>query len=73
MANQTAKQSSDRRIGSRSQRLVKSFWGVRYQIKDVSRSVDFYTQQLGFSVKRIAAEVRVTWKWKQGLSGTLGG
>jgi glyoxylase I family protein len=25
-------------------------WGVRYQVKDVSRSVAFYTQQLGFKL-----------------------
>src|SRR4030095_5628604 len=50
MVNQTAKQSSGRQTGSGRQRLVKSFWGVRYQVKDVSRSVDFYTQQLGFKL-----------------------
>jgi glyoxylase I family protein len=27
--------------------FVKSLWGVRYQVKDVKRSVDFYTRQLG--------------------------
>jgi len=30
--------------------LVKSFCGVRYQVKDVSRSVSFYTQHLGFKL-----------------------
>jgi len=25
-------------------------WGVRYQVKDVSRSIDFYTQRLGFKL-----------------------
>lgn len=30
--------------------IVRSFWGVRYQVKDVSRSVDFYTQRLGFKL-----------------------
>lgn len=25
-------------------------WGVRYQVKDVSRSIDFYTKQLGFKL-----------------------
>jgi glyoxylase I family protein len=25
-------------------------WGVRYQVKDVGRSIDFYTQQLGFKL-----------------------
>ena len=27
------------------------FWGVRYQVRDVDRSVSFYTQQLGFTLK----------------------
>src|SRR5678815_2179268 len=49
MVNQTATQSSDRQTDSGS-RLVKSFWGVRYQVKDVGRSVGFYTQQLGFKL-----------------------
>ena len=30
---------------------VRGFHGVRYQVKDVSRSIDFYTQHLGFTVK----------------------
>lgn len=50
MATQTAKRSSDRKTVSGSQRLAKSFWGVRYHVKDVSRSVGFYTQQLGFEL-----------------------
>ena len=32
------------------QSLVLGLWGVRYQVKDVSRSVAFYTQQLGFKL-----------------------
>ena len=48
--DQTAKQSSNRQTGSGSRRLIKSFWGVRYQVKDVRRTVDFYTQQLGFEL-----------------------
>jgi len=31
--------------------LVASFHGVRYQVKDVSRSIDFYTRHLGFTVQ----------------------
>jgi glyoxylase I family protein len=52
MMTQTAKQSSDKssQTGSGNQAVVKSFWGVRYQVKDVSRSVNFYTQQLGFKL-----------------------
>ena len=32
------------------QSIVLWLWGVRYQVKDVSRSVDFYTKQLGFKL-----------------------
>src|SRR5205823_12039210 len=28
--------------------FILGLWGVRYQVKDVSRSIAFYTQQLGF-------------------------
>ena len=34
----------------KDQRLVLGLWGVRYQVKDVSRAVEFYTQQLGFKL-----------------------
>jgi len=30
--------------------LVVGFWGVRYQVKDVRRSISFYTEQLGFKL-----------------------
>ena len=30
--------------------FVLGLWGVRYQVKDVSRSIAFYTQQLGFKL-----------------------
>lgn len=33
-----------------NQDFVKGLWGVRYQVKDVKRSIDFYTQQLGFKL-----------------------
>jgi glyoxylase I family protein len=33
-----------------NQAFVLGLWGVRYQVKDVSRSIDFYTQQLGFKL-----------------------
>ena len=39
--SQTERQSSS---------IVLGFWGVRYQVKDVGRSVAFYTQQLGFKL-----------------------
>ena len=41
--SQTAKQPTQ----SNSQTVVKGLWGVRYQVKDVSRSLKFYTEQLG--------------------------
>jgi len=32
------------------QSFVLGLWGVRYQVKDVSRSIAFYTKQLGFKL-----------------------
>ena len=37
--------------GVAPQTFVKGFHGVRYQVKDVARSVAFYTQHLGFKVE----------------------
>jgi glyoxylase I family protein len=34
--------------------FVKGIHGVRYQVKDVARSVAFYTQHLGFKLERQA-------------------
>jgi glyoxylase I family protein len=53
--SQTARQSSEKsnQAGSsraESQSFVKGLWGVRYQVKDVNRSVNFYTQQLGLKL-----------------------
>jgi glyoxylase I family protein len=45
---QSAPQSSEN--SSQAQSFVKGLWGVRYQVKDVSRSVDFYTKQLGLKL-----------------------
>lgn len=33
-----------------AQSFVLGLWGVRYQVKDVSRSIAFYTKQLGFKL-----------------------
>jgi glyoxylase I family protein len=30
--------------------FVVGLWGVRYQVRDVERSIDFYTRQLGFKL-----------------------
>ena len=32
------------------QSVVLGLWGVRYQVKDVNRSLDFYTKQLGLKL-----------------------
>ena len=32
------------------QPFVLGLWGVRYQVKDVQRSIAFYTQTLGFNL-----------------------
>lgn len=32
------------------QKFVTGFWGVRYQVKDVFRSIEFYTKLLGFNL-----------------------
>ena len=31
-------------------RRVEGFWGVRYQVKDVTRAVEFYTKTFGFKL-----------------------
>jgi glyoxylase I family protein len=33
------------------QKLVLGFHGVRYQVRDVARAVDFYTNELGFTLE----------------------
>ena len=52
--NQTAKGSGASQAAGASvdeaQTFVWGFWGVRYQVKDVSRSIAFYTKQLGFKL-----------------------
>jgi len=50
---QTRKQStatSSEQHTSEAESFIKAFRGVRYQVKDVSRSIDFYTRRLGFKV-----------------------
>ena len=53
--SQIAQQSSEKsnQAGSSSadgQSFVKGLWGVRYQVTDVNRSVNFYTKQLGLKL-----------------------
>jgi glyoxylase I family protein len=35
---------------TKPQRFILRLWGVRYQVKDVHRSIAFYTQTLNFKV-----------------------
>jgi glyoxylase I family protein len=35
---------------TKTPRLVLGLWGVRYQVKDVQRSIAFYTHTLGFNL-----------------------
>src|SRR5215470_6335943 len=35
---------------TKDQPFVLGLWGVRYQVKDVQRSIAFYTQTLGFNL-----------------------
>jgi glyoxylase I family protein len=32
------------------QNFILGLWGIRYQVKDVERSIAFYTQRLGFKL-----------------------
>lgn len=52
--------------------FIRGFHGVRYQVKDVSRSIDFYTQHLGFKLehKQLPAFAAVS---LEGLSLLLSG
>jgi glyoxylase I family protein len=45
---QSEKRHSESRASTKP--LVVGFWGVRYQVKDVQRSITFYTQTLGFNL-----------------------
>src|SRR5262245_5869520 len=50
--SQTAKESVNKsdQTGTTSQNFVKGLWGVRYQVKDVARSIKFYSEQLGLKL-----------------------
>jgi glyoxylase I family protein len=37
-------------MGTTQQNFILGLWGVRYQVKDVQRSITFYTQMLGFNL-----------------------
>ena len=46
----TAKTAREKRSGGHA--FVQDMHGVRYQVKDVARSVAFYTTHLGFTLER---------------------
>jgi len=55
--NQTSKDTGAASSAASSldtQNVIVGLWGVRYQVKDVSRSIQFYTQQLGFKLDQQA-------------------
>ncbi len=41
--------SGDAQTGA-SKSFILGFWGIRYQVEDVNRSIDFYTRGLGFKL-----------------------
>ena len=45
--NQTRR---DNQMKATQQNFILGLWGVRYQVKDVQRSIAFYTQMLGFNL-----------------------
>ena len=51
---QSSKNSNPASSEAKPRELIRGFWGVRYQVKDVSRSVSFYTGQLGFKTDQQA-------------------
>jgi len=52
MASKEKRQTTrDPRRASAEKSMVPTFHGVRYQTKDVKRSISFYTEHLGFEVK----------------------
>ncbi|HEV8366422.1 MAG TPA: VOC family protein [Pyrinomonadaceae bacterium] len=57
MASQSGKESTSTaraQHSSEAESFIKAFRGVRYQVKDVSRSIDFYTRLLGFKLEHQA-------------------
>jgi glyoxylase I family protein len=47
---QTATESKTHDSSPEAGKFIVGFRGVRYQVSDVSRSIQFYTQQLGFEL-----------------------
>jgi glyoxylase I family protein len=49
--NNTQTVGTEQSVETKREELVIGFHGVRYQVADVARSVDFYTNRLGFSLE----------------------
>jgi glyoxylase I family protein len=49
MSSSKQTNAADAQSSAQGQR-IQGLWGVRYQVKDVSRSVEFYTKTLGFKL-----------------------
>jgi glyoxylase I family protein len=49
-AKRAPEKSNQADSSANSPGVIKGLWGVRYQVKDVSNSVNFYTQQLGLKL-----------------------
>jgi glyoxylase I family protein len=47
---QTKQSPSSRDTAPHTKGFILAFHGVRYQVRDVARSVEFYTRQLGFKL-----------------------
>jgi glyoxylase I family protein len=39
-----------RGTSANAQGFIRDMWGIRYQVADVARSIDFYTNKLGFTL-----------------------
>ena len=65
-------QSAPAQAEPRAKEFILGFHGLRYQVKDVNRSIDFYTKQLGFELafKQLPAFANVS---LQGLTILLSG
>ena len=50
-ARESSSRSNDQPSSTNAGSFVLDFHGVRYQVKDVSRSIAFYTGQLGFTLE----------------------
>ena len=48
MRQSTREDAEAARSASETGPVVAGFWGVRYQVKDVHRAIEFYTNVLGF-------------------------